>query len=291
MRFILLFLVFTINILYADLYRIDDSGVHLLSPSQQSGGGTPDSLLMNPNIYGFNGPSYDCNAEGLYKYYVVNTNYANRLVYNGNIPKLINSITWLHAQGYHDDTVSYSTALTIAKTRRLRMTCGSIVQFANTLCSNLSVNNRFILLLTLDSWNTYNNGHSLLEVNDGVGWKLWDIDLRNYFQQGSLDLNAIEFRDAVSVNDYDIVHFSQSPILAFGDLIYSSYDYSNWYETQFIDEVYLRQFYSRCAQIVLIKSGSNFYFTSNSSDRIRIESYDPSFIYMSEVDFMNTFYP
>jgi hypothetical protein len=288
--FFLLF--FLSNSLVADLYRVDENGISNLTPVQQQGISTPDYLIMAPNVYGFNGPSYDCKEEGIYLYSVPPTAYAQRIVYEADIPALMHSITWLHAHGYKDDNLSFSNAMLTAKTRKLLMTCGSIVQFANNMLNSLLINNRFILLLTLDQWNSYNNGHSLLEVYENERWVLYDIDIRNYFKRDQEVLNAIEFVEAVAQHDYEMHSFSDSPSFAFGDLNFNGYDYSIWLQSTFLSKTEREKFYARVAQIVLIREDGNFYFTCETqAQRARIESYSTDFIYMSPTAWMEHFYP
>lgn len=288
----LIFFLFLPRLLFSDLCFIDPTGVTPLQPVQQSGISTPDYFLMPPAVYAFNGPSYDCSLEGLYVYYVINTANAYRIVYSQNIDTLLHSITWLHSHGYREDNVNYATAKYVCKSGdKIHMTCGSIVNFTCNVLNELSIPNRFILWLTLDPWNSYNNGHSVVEVKKGNSWKVWDMDMRCTFSQNSVDLNAWQLKQAIANNDFQVNKFSTSPIFAYGDLAYGGYNYQLFLETTFLYPATMKTAYRRSCQVLLIRQGEYFYFTCNPSDRARVESYSPSFVYMTQQAFLETFYP
>ena len=49
--------------------------------------------------------------------------------------------------------------------------------------SRYNIRARFVLTLTLDPWNSYDNGHSMIEVyrEDLKKWVLYDVDENAYF--------------------------------------------------------------------------------------------------------------
>lgn len=187
-----------------------------------------------------------------------------------DVEGIVSYIAKMHEHGYGDNSKSFEESLKISKQRKLQMTCTAICNFTINLCNRLGIKTRLILLLTLDEWNSYNNGHSLVEIfNDGK-WKLWDIDLKNYFTLKGADLNAYQFCQAVSQGSYEIIRFSD--------------------EIRNLEGQDLTKIYQRVAQIPLIKEGANFYFTSNEDVKQRIKSYNPSFVYMEKSAFLKRFY-
>lgn len=274
----------------AEVYRIANDEYEELIPISTEGGSTPDGLIMTAGIYGFNGPYYDCTQEGIYRFYTVPNVSTQRLVFTNNIDCLMNSVSWLVCHGFQDDGLDYATALDVAKMRKLHMTCGGIANFTISLLSNLGVTSRFVLFLTLDPWNSYNNGHSITEVFQNGRWELWDVDFRNRFERNGKRLNAWEFKQAVAANDYEIITFSRSPSLELADLTLDDYNYSFFYEAGRLFEERTRRQYRRCVQVILIRKDHLFYFTCHPSDRERVESYNPAFIYMDEKDFLEMFY-
>jgi hypothetical protein len=280
-------------IAFSELYYVGAKSIEYQEPVQISGIATPNTLIMSPAIYGFNGPNYDCTAEGLYRYYVVNTNYAQRIVYNGDIDKLIISLSWVHAHGYKDDNLTYANALSASTTRKLQMTCGSISTFVSNVLTSQNITNRQVLLLTLDTWNSYNNGHTVIEVFSNNKWQMWDIDHRNRISVRGNYLNALQFANCVQSDAYYYIdRFSHAPKFAYGDLLTSGYDYTFWYEEECLLEPNIRDFYKRCAQLVLINANGFWWFTTNDPNvRTRVESYDSTYKYVDQATWLSTFYP
>lgn len=278
--------------LSAELYYLGPSSVEYLTPVPITGISTPNTLLMVPAIYGFNGPNYDCTNEGLYRYYVVNANYAQRIVYNGNLDKLMTALTWVHAHGYQDDSLTYSSALAASTTRKLLMSCGSITRFVSAVLDSQNITNRQVLLLTLDTWNTYNNGHTVLEISRNGVWEIWDVDNRTRVSVLGNYLNALEFCNSSQNGNYIIDYFSLAPKFAYSDLSTGGFDYTFWYEGDCLTEPSLRTFYKRNAQLALIYSSGYWWFTTTDSNiRTRVEGYSADYKYMAPSTWMSTFYP
>lgn len=275
----------------AEVFFYSPEGVELLEPVKENGMSAPDYLLMNPGIYEFNGAQHDCMKEGLYRYYNVPLVNTQRIVYTGSIDVLMHSISWIQKHGYRDDIKSFHSLMALAKIRNIYMTCGSISLFTCNLLDMLGIENRFILFLTLEPWNGFNNGHSCVEIKRNGEWELWDIDSRTYMKVGGEIINSLQFRDVVQSDKYEIHVFSKSPKFACGDLKLKGYDYEFFYESALVDEKQMRGFYRKCVQVVLVKENGYFWFTSRLEDRARIESYSSDFRFMEESVWLNHFYP
>jgi hypothetical protein len=214
--------------------------------------------------------------------FILSANFVDEMVY----------IAEHHLHGYRDDHLSYDESKKIIKNNVLHKTCGPISDFTIQFLAEKGIKSRFVLFLTLDEWNDCNNGHSLLEVYDQGHWQVWDIDLKNYFVKDGRLLNAVELCKACTNSSFEIVLFSHSEKLAYGDLFFNSIDYTSLFESIFLSTSGMDQFYKRCCQVVLIKKGDFFYFTCAKKDKKRIESYPgSSFIYMPKSTFLSTFYP
>jgi hypothetical protein len=171
-----------------------------------------------------------------------------------------------HVHGTKDDFLSYKDAKKAMKSRKLEMTCGSITNFTIQCLKENKIESRFILTLTLDEWNTYNNGHSMVEVFEDGGWRLWDIDLKCYFTLQGKHLNAKEFCAISSQQNYEIVRFSHNNIT-------QEKDRDTWFGKLFSSEDGLRKFYKRACQIECIRYHGVFCFTSEEKDAPRISAY------------------
>lgn len=281
MIFLLCFLFFISDLCASAVYRIDSKGITFIEE--------PLSLFDSDLLVASN----ERYSDGIYRLYEVQKNTKQRIVYNGDINELMHSLTWVHVHGYKDDWISFEKKLDIAKNRKLSMSCFSTTLFALQICDSLSIQARFVTLLSLEEWNSYNNGHSLLEVYHDGKWKLWDIDQRRYFRIGDKELNALELVLAEKDRDCQIIKFSNSPVLALTDLKLNNYDYLFWYEAQFFSEDEYRKFYKRSAQVLLVMQNGVFYFTCDAKDRKRIESYSHGepFMFLEKNEFLNRFYP
>lgn len=196
----------------------------------------------------------------------------------------VNHIASRHVHGFINEGMSYEDAKMIIDAPKLEMSCGSICEFAIQYLSEKGVNARFILSLTLEEWNSYNNGHSMIEIREGDKWTLWDLDLKNIFVKKGKKLNAIELLENP---DYEIIRFNRSDIFS-----ESGIHTMEKYGLNLTTPEGIREFYKRCFQVILIKENGNFYFTCDKNDIKRIESYPTSepLLYIPPHEFIKTFY-
>lgn len=190
-----------------------------------------------------------------------------------------------HIHAYEDDNLSYEEAKKAIKHRKLRMTCGYISQFTERYLKENNIPCRFILFLTLDEWNDYNNGHSMVEVYQHDRWELWDIDQKKYFIFEGQRVDAKTFC-TIHYMPYKIVRFCKDPILL-------KEDEDSWFAILTSTEDGQRDWYARVCQIPMIRENGILYFTSDDQDRKRIESYPFSnpLKYLTYEEFYEIFYP
>lgn len=199
--------------------------------------------------------------------------------------KEVSHIASRHFHGFKDNSMSYESINNVMKIPKLEMSCGEISNFTVKYLQQKGIEARFIMTLTLDEWNSYNNGHSMVEVWDGNQWVLWDIDLKNVFMKGGRLLNA---KQLTEFNDYEIVSFSPADKFSPQSIVIMKQ-----YGLDLLSEKGLREFYRRCAQVVMIRKDNQFYFTCDPENVKRVKSYPTStpFHYLPEKDFTEIFYP
>ncbi len=180
----------------------------------------PGSLIISPGHY----EGKDCYSEGIYRFYEYPKKTEQRIVYNGDILKLMESIAWLHIHGYKDTSLSDKQKLTVAKTRKLSIACGDIARFAQHVLSSLGIKSRIVQFITKEAPNNWNDGHLMIEVDNHGQWVLVDIDQRNIFLQGSQILNADQFI-SLGMDKVIIKKFSQAPLLSYNDMEPAAYKY------------------------------------------------------------------
>lgn len=200
--------------------------------------------------------------------------------------RLITYISENHEHAGDDDYLSYEEAKKVIKKRKLRMTCGSISNFAVNYLTEKGIKCRFILTLTLEEWNNNNNGHSMVEVYHKGRWYLLDIDLKNIFLLNGQQIDANTFCKISDSESFEIVKFCNGEVMAPDQR-------NTWFGDLFSTEEGFRWFYKRCCQVNMIREkGGVFFFTSDQKNASRILSYlyCGPFSYMDEKKFMQTFY-
>jgi len=203
---------------------------------------------------------------------------------SSEVSSLLKFIAMRHIHAPDDDHLTYEQALEAIKHRKLRMTCSYIAQFAEKLLNAYDIPCRFILTLTLDEWNDYNNGHSMIEVYQHDRWELWDIDQKHYFVFEGERVDAKTFCK-IHYMLYELVKFSKSPILP-------KEDKNNWLDLLTKTDDFRREWYARVCQIPMIRENGILYYTSDEQDRKRIELYPFSnpIIHLSQREFEEKFY-
>lgn len=189
-----------------------------------------------------------------------------------------------HIHAHDDDNMSYEEAKKVIKKRKLKMTCGGISNFTEKYLQEKGFQCRFILTLTLDEWNDYNNGHSMVEVYQHDRWELWDIDLKNYFVFENKRVDAKTFC-TIHYMPYKIIRFCKDPM-------FSDDDKNNWIALLTMTDKKFKELYARVCQIPMVRENGIFYFTADEQDRKRVESYPYSgpFCYLEKKEFEDRFY-
>lgn len=197
----------------------------------------------------------------------------NFIVYN---PKheffplnLVNSISLLINHGSRDDNLnSYDKRIKKIMTTPLSLTCGESSTFVHQILNRLNLKSRIVLTLTNEDWNTYDNGHTLIEIflENLNKWILYDIDLKNVFLKKN---NYLSLFDIITSDSYEVVPTSDHSFL----------DYSG-YKKYFIHGEYIKYnkniWYDRVFHFFSIMDpiSNKFIFNvNNPSDEKKIQTY------------------
>ena len=253
----------------------------------------PNHLIIQPGIYNFLGKNYFLKNEGLYRFLLPAKINAQRIVYQNDIDALLSAMSWIATHGNSDDKKSKLELSDKALYSKLFITCGSISSWANHLLTTLSVKSRLVAGMTVDEWNTYNNGHRLIEVwrDKWNKWVLYDLDNNSYFVDNvaGVPLSLIEFSQAVSNKNYEIIDLSSATRLDVSGFSSSDgYKFSFWSEAV---NANISDWYARVMQVPLIYDElEKKYFFSNEKHKTRIESYESSYKFIEKTVFINRFY-
>lgn len=186
-----------------------------------------DELIIPPGYYEFQRQRYELTQDGLYRFMFPERINEQRIVYAGDIAALMSSLAWIVAHGESDDNLTYSALIEKAKREKLFLTCQSVCEFSFNLLSSLGIPCRLIGTRTLEQWNSYDDGHYLIEVfrKDLDKWVIYDLDTDAYFVYDYNPLSLLEFTQHLESEDYEI-HSLSSDIRAESATPKQRYDFT-----------------------------------------------------------------
>jgi len=272
-----------------------DSEREEISPAHKDGNEATQipktELFMQSGFYSFGDEVYDCTRGGLYRFIVPTQEIYNRIVDTGGIIGMLGSIAWLHIHGNSDDQLSFEEKKSKLLDDRLYLTCGAMSVFTRDFLAEFGVKSRVVTSLTLDEWNSYDNGHTMLEVLGSDGWFVADIDSGKLFMKEGKYLNFIELIEASPSDDYQIISLNQAPNLDLSGFVDEhDFNYSMIFGTLYVDESQLRKWYKRVLQVPMIEFDGKYAFFCPASQRKRVEGYSQVYVYMERAQWIETFY-
>src|SRR3989344_7449080 len=145
---------------YAFLNNIE----YISSSGQENSKDLPNSLIIPKGKFFFHDEGYELKKEGLYRFVYPGIENQQRIVYEADLDALLSGIAWVYAHGNSDDEREFSHIMKKALQSKIFATCGSISNWTCNLLKTKSIKSRVVASLTLDDWNSYNNGHIMIEV-------------------------------------------------------------------------------------------------------------------------------
>jgi hypothetical protein len=258
--------------------------------------GLPSSLVIEPGRYAFYGKAYDLRKQGLYRFICPFKENQQRIVYQpngGEVEALLSGLAWCVSHGNSDNSKSQEALTQKATTAKLFITCGNISQWALQILQSYKTRARPADTLTLDEWNSYDNGHSMIEVyrEDLKKWVLYDLDANVCFLYKKTPLSLVEMIERAASGDYEIKLLASDTRLDVSSFKSpkNGYDWSFSAEFTRTDEG-ARQWYKRVLQVPVIDSC--FYLsTPNDADRARVAHYaGANYTYLTKEEFLKRFY-
>ena len=253
----------------------------------------PNSLIIKKGNYQFGNKNYELVDEGLYRFVFPTKVNQQRIVFEENIDALLSSICWIFTHGNSDDKKSYTEIEQKALQSKIFATCGPLVSWANDFLQKLNINTRIVSTLTIDPWNSYDNGHILIEIfrKNLNKWIVYDLDNSCYFMNNKSPLSLLEFVDKVKSDEYEIKKLSNkisTDISNFKDEK-NKYDYAFTIEGRLANEKQLKKWYKHVIQVPLILDKRFSYFC-DIKNKDRIQKYSKYNKYMNKNDFLKKFY-
>ena len=253
----------------------------------------PDELLILPGHYAFQNLNYDLTKEGLYRFYLPEIENQQRIVFNGDIDSLLSSIAWIYSHGNSDNNKSIKELDDKVSHSKIFGTCDNISHWIKHILDDQQIKSRVVQTLTVEDWNSYNNGHTMIEVyrHDFNKWVLYDLDNNAYFSANQIPLSLLEFYESINKENYNI-HFladdTKNDISNFKGN--DGYDYAFLAESINSNENTLRDWYHRVVQVVIISDSENNYYFYDQKHREQIENYSNQYKFLEYEEFIQKFY-
>lgn len=220
----------------------------------------------------FAGRSYALKRPGLYRFIVLTRSVRNLIVApEGDPVSVLRGLSALQVHGNRDDERPVEELRQLLHNRAfLSITCGTIASVTVAVMRDLGFRARLVGTLTLDPWNTYDNGHTICEVFFPVEhkWVLADVDFGFLFRRGDACLSAGELWDCFqSGEDVEVFPLAQTP----GDPFFlspSGFNYFLYTRYSWRDMPAKKAWYRRMFHIVgVLDAGKWVYF--GPEDKIR----------------------
>ena len=237
-------------------YALFDKIQNVSESQSKDGKNLPSQLIISKGKYMFSNKIYDLDKEGLYRFIHPGVINEQRIVFENNLDSLLSSIAWIHSHGNKDDKKNYTDILKKAKSSKIFATCGSVSEWTVRFLKEQGFRVRIVAVLTLDDWNSYDNGHILIEVfkEELKKWVVYDIDNDAYFTKDGNPLSLLEFTKQVRDDKYDINFIAKKNDIDTSNFFdkQNNYDYGFLIEARFLDQDTRRKWYKHVFQVPMI---------------------------------------
>lgn len=277
------------------VYRAIFNDVTKINPlAEETSQNLPNTLIIPPGKYYYFNQTYDLTEEGLYRFVHPLVENQQRIVYEQNVDALLSSVAWIYTHGNSDTGKSIDELNEKALESKIFGICATISNWIQYVLSDKNVQSRIVQTITLDEWNTYDNGHTLIEVyRDDYGkWVVYDLDNNAYFTADGQPLSLYEFVNHVKTNDYEIIFIADDTELDASDFkANNDYEYAFLSESISANEDTLRKWYKRSIQVPLILVNDDVFYTVDSeNEKERVEQFAKYYTFLEKDEFVKRFY-
>ena len=283
------------------VYRIDFAGIFYLQPVSRDCilevKKLPQTIVMDPGEYLFGGAFFNCCQPGLYRFSVPGIINQQAVVLDRSDP--ISSslfLSLLSVRGNRDSGRSNSHLRRSATERLISLTCGSNVKFVHQIMKHHGFNTRVVHSHSLQAPNSYNNGHTLLEVyeSDADRFVVIDIDKKMYFSYQGEPLSLVELCSIIKEQKEIALHkmckLSAVDWCGFKEP-FSGFDYGFIEQGFYFNDENILSCLSRICQVPLILSEDEWWVCAwDDIDVQRLSEIDARWILLSPTEFFRKFY-
>lgn len=276
-------------------YKITKDGPMVIKTSSCKSKPLPSTLFISKNVYSFAGLNYDCYEPGLYRFIFPEKINRQHVVLDHN-DYLLTALFLSHLsiRGNADDNSSISTLEHEVANRFLSLTCGPNCNFVHKLLCDINVKSRIVHSHTIQNLNSYNNGHTLIEVFCSVNKKyiVIDIDKKVIFSNKSKNLLTLfELCEHIYQNkDFNLISIFEIPLIDWRNFKSLSSDFSYGFIEQYLNYD-LKSTYRRICQFPLFVSNNKFYACAwDKKFHEIIKSINSSYSIVDSSSFFKKFY-
>ena len=200
--------------------------------------------------------------------------------------KLCCLLALLLKHGIQDNILSFKDKMTQVQQRHLLMNCGYTALFVKEILKQHGIRSRIVTSLRKNNINSYDNGHTILEVLINGRWMLVDFNTKNLFlnQQKTKYLNALEY-------------WEQLPNIHYEKLTYMHSSYAGDATGAFLIEKKCsskkereKDFQTMFGYIAIESNGGYLFFCEDKKYAQRIRAYSKTYKTANRELFIKTFY-
>jgi glycosyltransferase involved in cell wall biosynthesis len=251
--------------------RIESIGV---AGDGAGGAELPARLVIPPGRYAVGARSFALETPGVYKFHRTGRNVGQRVVFGHDpLEALLNLSGWLWAYGADDDALPAGFLYDELLHRRVDVLCYAGAVLSARLLTDAGFASRHVVGLTLDTWNSHDNGHTLVEVRDhAAGWIAYDPSFQTLFLSRGTPVGLLELSRLVRSGEAFEVRFLPCA-RGVGQFPAQQSDFGFWLEHRARDAGELRRWYRRTLQVALIADANSYVFTGDEPTRDRVVTY------------------
>ena len=259
--------------------------------------GLPSALVMDAGYYRFHEDVFDCRSPGVYRFSKPQVENQQRIVLDPR-SDLNNAryFSLVSIRGNRDDRLPFKKLIKFSTNRLLSLTCGPLASFVSKICDSIELKTRIISTHTLEATNSYNNGHTLLEIwaPDLAKYVAVDVDKKCFFKNTKNYLNAFELCSLIFHQEiFSVEHFGENVRLDSGGFV----DPKTGFDYQFLElSVYcsangFEQTFRRLCNVPYLShpDGKTFCAWNEQAEKRILEIY-PDAIVLSSSEFSERFY-
>lgn len=273
-------------------YFIYDRQVKNLFPVSETAPPLKSEFVHPPGMFQVDGNTFHLNNDGIYRFYRLPDLSEQRIVCQNGLESLLRMVGYLWHYGnlhdsWHQDYVYHALCH-----RCVTLSCGPLARLTCRLLAQCGWQARPVTLLTLQTWNSQDNGHTLVEIfhPEMQIWFLYDPSFHRLFSLKNKRLNALELCQSIS---YQTISLEQLPGHQ-GHTIFATanYSYDFWIEHRTLSDQNLYAWYQRVAQLPLVWHKKQWIYPKELavSIRQRLTAVYPDFRPMPLLQFQRVFY-